>query len=91
MYFFWVNSDELVMGSGRLIRGRGLAARVKIGWIAHHRSALVEILNKIFRNENIQGNDGAITKRPHTGKTLDSHGGICLQAISLLRQILPIK
>ena len=52
--FFGVNSDELVMASGQLIRGRGLAARVKI-WIAHHRSALMEILNKIFRKEDVQG------------------------------------
>ena len=50
IYVFGVNSDELVMDSGQLIRGPGLAARVKI-----RRSALMEILDKVFRKENIQG------------------------------------
>ena len=43
------------MGSGQLIRGPGLAARVKVRWIAHPRSALMEILDKIFRKEDIKG------------------------------------
>jgi hypothetical protein len=29
--------------------------RVKVRWFAHHRGALVEILDKIFRKEDIQG------------------------------------
>jgi hypothetical protein len=35
--------------------GAGLVGSVKIRWFAHQRSALVEILDKIFRKEDVQG------------------------------------
>ena len=42
-----LNLDEMVTRGCQLIEA-GLAGRVKIRWFAHHRSALVEILDKIF-------------------------------------------
>src|SRR5215831_3132030 len=45
----------MVIEGCQLIRGPGLAARVKIRWVAHRRSALMKILDKVFRKEDIQG------------------------------------
>src|SRR5271166_143802 len=45
----------MVMAGCWLIRAFGAGGRVKIRWFAHHRGALMEILDKIFRKEDIQG------------------------------------
>jgi hypothetical protein len=36
------------MDSGQLIRGSGSASGKSIRWIGEHRSALMEILDKVF-------------------------------------------
>ncbi|HEY2458472.1 MAG TPA: hypothetical protein VGI13_14305 [Candidatus Acidoferrum sp.] len=43
------------MDRGQLIRGSGLASGKNIRWIGKHWSALMEILDKVFREEDVQG------------------------------------
>src|SRR6516165_3679739 len=45
----------MALHSDQLICGLAIADGARIRWIGHHRSALMEILDKIFRKKDIKG------------------------------------